>query len=317
MAANALRLDGRVILVTGAGRGLGASYAHHLAALGAHVIVNDLGVGLDDAERSPVPARNVADAIRTAGGSATPDMSDVSSPEEAEALIGRIITEQGRIDGLVNNAGMFLPPRPFAETTLADFERVWRSHLGGTYNLCRAALPHMQAAGFGRIVNTVSTQGLYGGLQTGAYASAKAAVQGLTLSLAIELEGSGITVNAISPGAYTRMVAVNERPPEFTEALQRNLAPDLVAPAIAWLCHPDCTEHGATIQAMSGWFSRTTIGDLAGFWDFSPTIESVATGLSQLSSTGPIRPAASSTAHAQFVMAQADAMRPSPCVRRE
>ena len=311
MAAKALRLDGRIILITGAGRGLGESYARHIAAIGAHVIVNDLGVGVDGTERSSEPANAAVETIQAAGGKASADVSDISSPEEANALIDRILAEHGRIDALVNNAGMFLVPRPFAETTLADFERVWRSHFGGSYNLCRAVLPHMQAKGFGRIVNTVSTQGLYGGAQTGAYSSAKAAVQGLTVSLAIELRGSGVAVNAISPGAFTRMVDAAARPPELTEALKLNLAPDLVAPAVAWLCHPECRENGAIIQAMSGWFSRTNIGDLDGFWDFNPTIESVSAGLSALPLTGPIRTAHSSSTHAQHIVAQADAARRS------
>ncbi|ARR55809.1 short-chain dehydrogenase [Rhizorhabdus wittichii DC-6] len=309
MAAETYRLDGRVILITGAGRGLGESYARHLAGLGAQVIVNDLGAGMADGERSPLPARRVAEAIRAAGGRASDDMSDIADPREAEALVERIVEVHGRIDALVNNAGNFLPPAPFAETALADFERTWRIHLGGTYNLCRAALPHMTGQGFGRIVNTISTQGLYGGVGTAAYASAKAAVQGLTASLAADHRGSDVRINAISPGAFTRMVDAGNRPAAFTEALKRNLPADLVAPAVAWLCHPACAENGALIQAMSGWFSRTIIGDLDGFWDFAPSIDSVARGLAALPATGPVRAADSSAAHAQSIIARAEAAR--------
>ncbi|MGH6614579.1 SDR family NAD(P)-dependent oxidoreductase [Sphingomonas sp.] len=302
-------MDGKLVLVTGAGRGLGAAYAQYLARLGAFVLVNDLGVGTEGSGRSDLPAREMADAIVAAGGKASADMSDVASPEQAEALVARLIADHGRIDAVINNAGNFLPAKDFAETTLDEFALVWRSHLGSSYNLCRAVLPHMRAAGAGRIVNTGSTQGLYGGPQSTAYASAKGAIQGLTLSLAAAVRGTGVAVNCISPGAFTRMIDGTDRPPDFTAALRRNLAPDLVAPLAAWLCHPDCPENGAILQGMAGWFSRSLIGDLDGFWDFTPTIDSVARGFASLADDGPITRAASSSAHAGAIVNRADAHR--------
>jgi NAD(P)-dependent dehydrogenase (short-subunit alcohol dehydrogenase family) len=304
-----LRLDGAVVLITGAARGLGESYARHIAELGAHVIVNDLGVSMTGEGRSPAPAEAAVAAIVAAGGSASADASDVSSPEEADALIKRVIAAHGRIDALINNAGNFLPPADFADTSLAEFETVWRSHCGGTYNLCRTVLPHMRAADSGRIVNTCSTQGLYGGAASAAYASAKGAVQGLTLSLAAAVRGSNVAVNGISPGAFTRMVDITERPPEFTAALRRNLSPDLVAPVVAWLCHPACTDNGAIVQAMAGWVSRSVIGDLEGFWDFTPTIDSVARGLQSLPLDGTVVRATDSSAHAAAIVGLADVRR--------
>jgi 3-hydroxyacyl-CoA dehydrogenase/3a,7a,12a-trihydroxy-5b-cholest-24-enoyl-CoA hydratase len=309
MGGTARRLDGRIVLITGAGGGLGRSYARYIASLGAHVVVNDLGVAMDGTGRSPIAARDAAAEIVAAGGSASADASDVTSPEEAAALVARIIAEHGRIDALINNAGNFLPPKPFADTTLEDFERVWRSHCGGTYNLCRAVLPHMQAANAGRIVNTCSTQGLYGAAPSAAYASAKAAVQGLTLSLAAAVRGTGVAANCLSPGAFTRMVDATERPPDYTAALRRTLSPDLVAPVAAWLCHPDCTDNGAIVQAFAGWISYAQIGDLAGFWDFAPSIDSVAAGLAALPADGPITGAADTASHAAAIVAQAETRR--------
>lgn len=304
-----MRLDGHIVLVSGAGRGLGESYARYLASIGAHVVVNDLGVTVDGAERSSGPAMHVADAIVAAGGSASADTSDVTDPEAVRALIADIVDRHGRLDAVISNAGNFLPANDFAETGFADFERLWRSHFGSSYQLCRAALPHMRARGYGRIVTTGSTQGLYGNPLSAAYASAKGAVQALTLSIAASLRGTGVTANCLSPGAFTRMVDSTERPPEFTAALKRNLAPGLVAPLAAWLCHPDCTENGAIFQGMAGWFSRTRIGDDVGFWDLAPTIESVAAGFATLPVDGPITAAADSSAHAAAIMTRADALR--------
>ncbi len=305
----ALRLDGAIILVTGAGRGLGRSYADCLAGLGAHIIVNDLGVSPDGGGKSNLPAEMAVEQIRLVGGSAEADMSDISDAEEARALITRLIATHGRIDALVNNAGIFLPPAAFEETGFEAFERTWRSHFGGTYHLCHAVLPHMRAVDAGRIVNTCSIQGLYGAAATAAYASAKGAVMGLTLSLAAAVRGTGIAVNAISPGAFTRMVDSAARDPALKAALARNLAGDLVAPALAWLCHPDCNDNGAILQAFAGRFSRTVIGEPPGFWDFAPTIDTIAAGYSSLDTEGPVMNAADSASHAAIIIAEAEKRR--------
>ena len=304
-----LRLDGSIVLITGAGRGLGRAYASYLASLGAHIIVNDLGVAADGTGRSREPADIAAAEIRAEGGSAEADASDVSNAAEANALVAGLIAAHGRIDALVNNAGIFLPPAPFVETTFEDFERTWRSHFGGSYHLCRAVLPHMLAADKGRIVNTCSIQGLYGGAAATAYASAKAALQGRTLSLAATVRGTGVAANAISPGAFTRMVENTARDPALNAALARNLDAGLVAPAVAWLCHHDCPENGTILQAFAGRFTRTIIGEPEGFWDFAPTIDSVAAGFAAMDGDGPLVHAEDSASRAAAVVAEAEMRR--------
>lgn len=300
-----LRLDGRVVIVTGAGRGIGRAYARLLAASGAMVVVNDLGVAGDGSTPADAPADDTVMEILRAGGAAIADHSDIAEEDGAAALIDVALRRWGRIDAVINNAGIFLGLRPFLETSLEDFQRVWRVHVGGTYNVCKAVLPVMMKADAGRIVNSCSVQGLYGAATSADYASAKGAVQGLTLSLAASVRGSGIAVNAISPGGFTRMVSGGVRDPEITAMLETHLPPELAAPAAIWLCHPSCTINGRIIQAYAGRVSETVIGERPGFWDFALTPETVAAGMAAIDPTAPLLTAPDSATMVRQILAEA------------
>src|SRR3984957_17396854 len=201
-----LRLDGRVALVTGAGRGLGRSYVKLLAARGASVVVNDPGVGLRGEGGNEAPAESVAEEICAGGGRALASFDSVASEAGAAAAVARAVDGFGRIDIIVNNAGIFMPERDFLETSSESFKRLWQVHVMGTINIARAAWPHLLAQSFGRIINTTSHVGYLGCRGLLEYSVAKAARHRLTPSLALEAEGSGIVVNAVAPGAMTRPV---------------------------------------------------------------------------------------------------------------
>lgn len=189
-------LTGRVALVTGAGGGLGREHALLLAAHGARVVVNDL---------NPEQAQSVADEITAAGGEAMSVAASVSDFEAVEAMIAQIVDAWGRIDCLVNNAGI-LRDKSFAKMELSDFRLVMDVHLMGAVHCCKAVWPHMRAQGFGRIVMTTSSSGLYGNFGQSNYGAAKMALVGLMQTLAIEGARDNIRVNCIAPTAATQML---------------------------------------------------------------------------------------------------------------
>ncbi|MFG2144679.1 SDR family oxidoreductase [Streptomyces sp. NPDC048696] len=223
---------GRVVVVTGAGRGLGRAHALAFAAEGAKVVVNDLGVGLDGTPGSGSPARNVVEEIRAAGGEAVAHGGDIATAKGAASLVEAALDTFGRLDTLVNNAG-FLRDRMLVNLDEDDWDAVLRVHLKGHFLPLREAAAYWRTeskAGrrpVARIVNTTSGAGLLGSVGQGNYAAAKAGIVGLTLVAAAELARYGVQVNAVAPAARTRM----------TERAFADLAaaPEDVAPLVVWL----------------------------------------------------------------------------------
>jgi NAD(P)-dependent dehydrogenase (short-subunit alcohol dehydrogenase family) len=234
------RLDGRVAIVTGAGRGIGRSVAVLLASEGASVVVNDLGVAVDGSGQDTGPAHETVAEIGQAGGKAVASGADISDFGAAEGLIGTAIEEFGRLDVLVNVAGI-LRDRMVFNMTEQEWDDVIRVHLKGTFNTTRFASAYWRSlrdeTAQNRIINFTSVSGLHGAPGQPNYAAAKMGIVGLTYSAAHSLAKYGVTVNAISPGAATRMTASipTDRRRAGAPAGNDEKSPDNVAPVVAYL----------------------------------------------------------------------------------
>jgi NAD(P)-dependent dehydrogenase (short-subunit alcohol dehydrogenase family) len=232
------RLDGRVAIVTGAGRGIGRSVALLLASEGAAVVVNDLGVALDGSGRSAGPADDTAGEITAAGGKAVASGADISDFSAAEGLVSTAIEEFGRLDVLVNVAGI-LRDRMIFNLTEPEWDDVIRVHLKGTFNTSRFASAHWRSlrdeGAHNRIINFTSVSGLHGAPGQPNYAAAKMGIVGLTYSSARALAKYGVTVNAVSPGAATRMTQTIPSERQRSGAERDAWSPDNVAPVVAYL----------------------------------------------------------------------------------
>jgi len=253
-----IRFDDRVAIVTGAGQGLGRSHALLLAERGAKVVVNDLGGGVDGDGRDNEPAQRVVEEIRDAGGEAVASFDSVADREGAERIVATAVDSFGKVDVLVNNAGI-LRDKAFVRMSLDDFEAVLRVHLLGTLYVTRAAFPRMRKGGYGRIVMTTSAAGLYGNFGQSNYATAKLGVVGLMNALKIEGKKSGVLVNTVAPVADTRMGA-RVFPDHFKELIR----PELVSAAVAYLCSEECQVSGEVITAAAGFFARARIVESEG-----------------------------------------------------
>ena len=265
---NEHRFEGRVAIVTGAGRGIGRAHALLLAARGARVVVNDLGGSTDGEGADDAPASAVASEITAAGGTAVVDTSDVATTAGAQALVDTAVERFGRVDIVVNNAGI-VRWAGFPEADAENLERHLSVHVGGSFHTTRAAWPHMVEEGYGRVVMTASA-GMFGLPNNVSYAAAKGAVVGLTRSLATAGSRHGIKVNLIAPAAATRMGSDAR-----TEA---QMPPELVAPMVAFLAHESCPVTGEMYAAGAGRFARIFIASTAGYvhGGAAPTVEDVA-----------------------------------------
>ena len=244
-----LRFDGRVAVVTGAGRGLGRQYALLLASRGAHVVVNDVGGSLTGDGADVSPAAEVVAEIKAAGGSAVVSTDTVATVTGGRAIIAAALDNFGRLDILVHNAGN-VRRAPLALMSHNDFDAVLDVHLRGAFHVVREAFPHMCRADYGRIVLTSSIGGLYGNHDVANYGVAKAGVIGLSNVAAIEGAAHNVTSNVIVPAAVTRMaegIDTTAYPP---------MGADLVAPAVGWLAHETCSVTGEFLIAIAGRVAR-------------------------------------------------------------
>jgi NAD(P)-dependent dehydrogenase (short-subunit alcohol dehydrogenase family) len=283
-----LRFDGRAVVVTGAGRGFGRCHALLLASRGAKVVVADYGVNLDGSGSSSDPAKEVVEEIRTAGGEAVAACANVADEAQAASIIQKAIDTFGRLDAVINNAGI-VEHHWFDEQAPEHFRRNADVHYLGTIYVCKAAWPHFQAAGYGRIVNTTS-EAIIGNVPKGtAYSGAKGGVFAFTRALALDGIRHGVRVNAVAPRGNTRMSAKSvlahtfDMPEEtFDNPFMDQMTPEKVSPAVAYLAHESCSVNGETFISGMGMVARLTLVTTSGLTSDNITPEAVANNLSTI-----------------------------------
>ena len=294
-------LDGRVAIVTGAGRGLGRAHAIELARHGARVVVNDLGVARDGASAGELAADEVVAEIRALGGQAIANRDDVADWAAAGRLVAAAIDAWGRLDVLVCNAG-FLRDRMFVSSTADEWDAVMRVHVKGHVAPARHAAAYWRDAAKkgqacdARIINTTSGAGLQGSIGQAAYAAAKGAIASLTLVQAAELARYGVTANAIAPAARTRMTEE-----AFAEMMKRPahgfdaMAPENVSPLVAWLASAEARGvsgrvfdvSGGAITVEDGWRPSAKI-DRGARWDARELGPTIADLVAQAPAPAPV-----------------------------
>jgi NAD(P)-dependent dehydrogenase (short-subunit alcohol dehydrogenase family) len=270
-----LSFDGQVAIVTGAGGGLGRSHALELARRGALVVVNDLGGAVDGTGSSATAAERVVEEIRAAGGDAVANGDSVATPEGGEAIVERAMDSYGRIDVVVNNAGI-LRDAAFKNVTPELLDPVIDVHLKGAFNVLRHAWPRLREQNYGRIVNTTSGSGMFGNFGQSNYGAAKAGLMGLTRVLSIEGERNNVRVNAIAPIAHTRMTS---------EQIPDDMVPELISPMVAYLCHASCEITGQAYSVGGGRVSRLFLGMSTGITEPDLSVEMIAERIGEIEDT--------------------------------
>ena len=287
MTSTNLRFDEQVAVITGAGGGLGKEYALLLASRGARIVVNDIGGSVTGGGSDRKAADAAAAEIRDLGGEAVADSHSVTTPDGGQAIIDTALNAWGRVDILINNAGI-VSDSPFEEMTADRLEPLLDVHLRGAFYVTRPAWKVMRGQGYGRILNTCSAAGILGSPGMTNYGSAKTGLIGLTRVLAAEVGSDNIKINAIAPIAYTRMLAHSlggagqpDDPAaqavldDLVSQYLKKLEPALVAPVAAFLTHRDCPVSGEIYTVGAGHVSRFFIGRTKGFYSPTLSIEDV------------------------------------------
>jgi NAD(P)-dependent dehydrogenase (short-subunit alcohol dehydrogenase family) len=244
--------DDKVAIITGAGSGLGRSYALFLGSRRAKVVVNDVGVSGDGTGRFEPSAKIVAEEIKSRGGEAVANFDSVADIEGSQMIVKDALEHFGTVDILINNAGI-LRDKSFLKMSLEDFELVLRVHLLGSVYVTRAALPVMKEKSYGRIVMTTSVAGLFGNFGQTNYSAAKMGVVGFMNSLKLEAEKYNILINTVAPLAATELA---KQTGVFPEKILPLLKPELVTPLVAYLCSEACHTSGDIISAGGGYYAK-------------------------------------------------------------